>query len=55
MLAHLRTEAYPLYRTQAFPPAGDTTPSYEQHRERIKASRTALASQLSFVERITKS
>jgi formamidase len=55
MLAHLRTEAYPVYRTQAFPPAGDSTPSYEQHLERIRSSRAALTSRLSLVEQVRKS
>jgi hypothetical protein len=39
MLAHLRTEAYPLYQQRHYPPAADRTAasdlSYEKNNERI--------------------
>jgi formamidase len=47
MLAHLRTEAYPLYATSMYPPARDAL-SYESNNERIdraKARVEAVASQ----------
>ncbi len=43
MLAHLRTEAYPVYRRHLYPPAGDTTSadtlSYEANNARIDAAK----------------
>jgi hypothetical protein len=43
MLAHLRTEAYPVYRRRVYPPEGDTTPaaglSYEANIARIDAAK----------------
>jgi len=42
MLAHLRTEAYPLYRERLFPGAqrsGTGDVSYESNLERIEGSR----------------
>ncbi len=39
MLAHLRTEAYPVYRCHVYPPAANRTPadtlSYELNSQRI--------------------
>jgi predicted amidohydrolase len=47
MLAHLRTEAYPVYRGHVFPAAGDATPadrlSYEGNSARIEAAKASLA------------
>ena len=54
MLAHLRTEAYPIYRRQSFAPSGNNAPSYEEHLERIKASRAALTSRVALGQRVTK-
>jgi len=34
MLAHLRTEAYPVYQTEGYPPAGEAL-SYELNNDRI--------------------
>lgn len=43
-LAHLRTAAYPVYRTDGFAPAGtDTRVSYERNLERIEARKKDLA------------
>lgn len=46
MHAHLRTEAYPVYRTHVYPPAGDATTastlSYEGNNARIDISKGAL-------------
>ena len=44
MLAHLRTEAYPLYRGHVYPPAGARGPlSYEENNARIDAAKGTLA------------
>jgi len=44
MLAHLRTEAYPLYRGHVYPPAGAGGPlSYEENNARIEAAKKTLA------------
>ena len=44
MLAHLRTEAYPVYRGPVYPPAGDDGPlSYEGNNARIDAAKKSLA------------
>lgn len=51
MLAHLRTEAYPVYGTRRFPPAGAaggdaaSALSYERNSERIDEAKRAFASQ----------
>ena len=46
MLAHLRTEAYPVYRTHVYPPAGDATTadtlSYEGNNARIDIAKAGL-------------
>ena len=46
MLAHLRTEAYPVYRRRHYPPPGDYAPaselSYEGNNERIDAAKRRL-------------
>jgi len=46
MLAHLRTEAYPVYRRRIFPPEGDATAaselSYETNNARIDAAKSRL-------------
>ena len=47
MLAHLRTEAYPVYRTHRYPPkeleaSGDTTLSYERNNELIDEAKRGL-------------
>ena len=46
MLAHLRTEAYPVYRRRIYPPEGDRTPaadlSYEGNNARIDEARRRL-------------
>jgi formamidase len=46
MLAHLRTEAYPVYRGHGYPPAGDDTKasdlSYEANNARIDAAKASL-------------
>jgi predicted amidohydrolase len=43
MLAHLRTEAYPVYRSPGYPPAGIAAPlSYEVNNARIDASKRRL-------------
>jgi hypothetical protein len=42
MLAHLRTEAYPVYRRHLYPPEGMPGPlSYEGNNERIDAAKKA--------------
>jgi hypothetical protein len=44
MLAHLRTEAYPLYRGHVYPPAEATGPlSFEENIARIDAAKKGLA------------
>ncbi len=44
MLAHLRTEAYPVYRGHVYPPAGEAGPlSYEDNNARIDAAKKSLA------------
>ena len=44
MLAHLRTEAYPLYRGHVYPPAGARGPlSCEENDARIAAAKKTLA------------
>ncbi len=44
MLAHLRTEAYPLYRGHVYPPEGAPCPlSYEENNARIDAAKKGLA------------
>ena len=47
MLAHLRTEAYPVYRRHFYPPAGDATApsalSYEANSARIDAAKASLS------------
>jgi formamidase len=46
MLAHLRTETYPVYRSHVYPPAGDATSgdrlSYEANNARIDGAKAAL-------------
>ena len=46
MQAHLRTEAYPVYRTHVYPPAGDATTadtlSYEGNNARIDIAKAGL-------------
>jgi formamidase len=46
MLAHLRTEAYPVYRRRVYPPEGDRTAaadlSYEANNARIDAAKRSL-------------
>ncbi len=46
MLAHLRTEAYPVYSSRIYPPDGDRTPasglSYEGNNARIDAAKRRL-------------
>ncbi|MGE0454549.1 MAG: nitrilase-related carbon-nitrogen hydrolase [Vicinamibacteria bacterium] len=46
MLAHLRTEAYPVYSSRIYPPDGDPTPasglSYEGNNARIDAAKRRL-------------
>jgi predicted amidohydrolase len=45
MLAHLRTEAYPVYRSHAYPPGGARTAralSFEENVERIEAAKRSL-------------
>jgi hypothetical protein len=43
MLAHLRTEAYPVYRKPACLPRGQGTPlSYERNIERIRAAKSSV-------------
>ncbi len=46
MLAHLRTEAYPVYRQRIYPPPGDQTSpadlSYEGNNARIDAAKRTL-------------
>jgi hypothetical protein len=47
MPAHLRTEAYPVYRGHRYPPTearatGDTTLSYERNNELIDKAKNAL-------------
>jgi hypothetical protein len=46
MLAHLRTEAYPIYKQHVYPPAqpGAGSLSYERNNELIEASKRALGS-----------
>ena len=40
MLAHLRTEAYPVYQRHAYPPAGAPGPhSYERNLDLIDAAK----------------
>ena len=43
MLAHLRTEAYPVYRAPGYDPAGASL-SYEQNLESIARAKSRLAS-----------
>ena len=44
MLAHLRTEAYPVYRGHVYPPAGRTGPlSFEENNARIDEAKKGLA------------
>ncbi|MGQ0734754.1 MAG: nitrilase-related carbon-nitrogen hydrolase, partial [Acidobacteriota bacterium] len=45
MLAHLRTEAYPVYRTHRYPPAGSSALelSYARNREVIERAKQTLA------------
>jgi hypothetical protein len=44
MLAHLRTEAYPVYRGHVYPPAGaEGHLSYEVNNARIDAAKKTLA------------
>ena len=43
MLAHLRTEAYPVYGRHIYPPAGASpTLSYEGNNARIDAAKRSL-------------
>ncbi len=54
MLAHLRTEAYPIYAKHVYPPAGDTYAacnrlSYELNNRRIDAAK--LPGEVSYAER----
>ena len=46
MLAHLRTEAYPIYRGHVYPAPGDAVPpgdlSYEGNNSRIDAAKAGL-------------
>jgi hypothetical protein len=43
-LAHLRTEAYPVYRGHVYPPPGAAGPlSYEENNARIDAAKKSLA------------
>jgi hypothetical protein len=43
MLAHLRTEAYPVYRRHIYPPAGASPAlSYEANNARIDAAKKSL-------------
>jgi hypothetical protein len=43
MLAHLRTEAYPVYRRHVYPPAGRTSAlSYEGNNARIDEAKGRL-------------
>jgi len=46
MLAHLRTEAYPVYRRRFYPPEADRTPasalSYESNNARIDSAKRTL-------------
>lgn len=46
MLAHLRTEAYPVYRERNFPPAGTSEISFESNKKRIEDSKNRLAGKL---------
>ena len=39
MLAHLRTEAYPVYATHRYPPSPSEVLSYERNLELIKAAK----------------
>jgi hypothetical protein len=44
MLAHLRTEAYPVYRRHVFPPEGKpATLSFAENEARIRAVKKTLA------------
>jgi len=44
MLAHLRTEAYPVYRTHVYPPKERASPlSYEENNARIDEAKQSLA------------
>jgi hypothetical protein len=44
MLAHLRSEAYPVYRGHVYPPQGRTEPlSFEENNARIDAAKAKLA------------
>lgn len=43
MLAHLRTEAYPIYRDRVFSPAGTDEISFESNKKRIEDSKKDLA------------
>ena len=47
MLAHLRTEAYPIYGTHVYPPAGDATTadalSYEGNNARIDIAKSTVS------------
>jgi hypothetical protein len=55
MLAHLRTEAYPVYARHQYPPVGSartTEPSYERNLELIEeAKRRAPASQVRIADK----
>jgi hypothetical protein len=43
MLAHLRTEAYPVYRRHVYPPGGRTAGlSYEENNARIDEAKASL-------------
>lgn len=46
MLAHLRTEAYPVYRDKIFPPANTTEISFDSNKSRIEDSKNQLAVKL---------
>jgi hypothetical protein len=41
MLAHLRTEAYPMYASPMYPPAGRAL-SYEENNQRIEVAKARL-------------
>jgi hypothetical protein len=44
MLAHLRSEAYPVYRSHFYPPEGRAQPlSFEENNARIDAAKARLA------------
>ena len=49
MLAHLRTEAYPVYARHGYPPLGSSPAlSYEHNLRRIAAAKDGLGSDLDF-------